>query len=159
MNYILIISIIFGLTGCFPKIKNTTPTVELQMIDSRSLKPIANVLSSENIESNVLGKLNIPAKREWGIALPVSGVYVIGKRIAVGKKGYVSQVCQCEALTVHAKCEPYVLKLNFSNSDDEVTVQSLKDLVQLSKKRFYDRANPYALPEYYNQEVVCTEGE
>ena len=157
MKYILIISIIFGLTGCFPKIKNTTPTVELEIIDSKNLKPVAHVISSENIQSDELGKINIVAKREWGIALPASGVYVIGKRFAVGKKGYVSQVCECETLTIHAKCEPYVLKLKFSNSEEQVTVQSLKELVEFSKKRFFDRANSYDLPVHHNGETVCME--
>jgi len=155
MKYLLIMAVLFGLSGCIPKMQNKKPAVVLQVLDVKSLKPLADVISSENIISNQMGEVYIPVKRELGIALPASGVYVIGRRVAVGKKGYVSQVCECNALTIHAKCEPYSLKLKLSNSSDEVTVQSLKDLVELSKKRFYDRPNSYALPEYHNQKVVC----
>ena len=156
MKYILITITLLGLTGCFPRMQNKTPAVSLQVVDIDSLKPINSVLSSESIQSDEFGKIDMPVKREWGIALPVSGVYVIHRRFAVGKKGYASQVCECNSLTIHAKCEPYTLKLNSSKSDDNVTLQSLKDLVEFSKKRFYNKPNPYALPLYHNNVVVCS---
>ena len=156
MKYILITITLLGLTGCFPRMQNKIPAVELQVVDANSSKALVGVLSSESIESDEFGKIDMPVKRELGIALPVSGVYVIHRRFAVGKKGYVSQVCECNSLTIHAKCEPYTLKLNSSKSNDEVTVQSLKDLVELSKKRFYDKPNPYALSLYHNNEVACS---
>jgi hypothetical protein len=159
MKYLLITITLLGLTGCFPRMQNRIPEVILQVVDAKSLKPMANVLSSESIQSDKFGKMNMPVKKELGIALPVSGVYVIGRRFAVGKKGYASQVCECNSLTIHAKCEPYTLTLDSSKSDEEVTVQSLKDLVERSKKRFYDKPNPYALPIHRNGETVCSGGK
>ena len=158
MKYILITITLLTLTGCFPRMQNKTPAVSLLIADANSSKFMADVLSSENISSNLLGNMNMPVQKEWGIALPVSGVYVINRRFAVGKKGYAPQVCECSALTIHAKCERYTLELNPTNSEEEVSVQSLKDLVEFSKKRFYNKVNPYALPRHDNQEVVCSGG-
>jgi len=145
MKYILIIGIIFGLSGCIPKMQNKKPSVMLKVLDKESSKPLTDVLSSVGIKSNVRGIIKIPVKKELGIALPASGVYVIGRRFSIGKKGYVPQLCQCSAITLNATCKSNTIKLNRSSSTDEVSVESLKKLVEYSKKRFH------------NAETVCME--
>lgn len=155
MRYLFIIFIGFGFSGCIPRMINTAPQVQVQVLDAVTQAPIAKVLSSEREQSNEEGVIVLEKKTELGLALPVSGVFPIERRFALGKKGYLPQVCLCKTLTIRPECRSKVVKLEAANQLEESTVEMLNSLVERSKVKAYNNPNPYTLSANDDHEVVC----
>ncbi|CAA6802356.1 MAG: Unknown protein [uncultured Sulfurovum sp.] len=155
VKYIVMCLMVLGLSGCFPKVRTTTPLVEVIVIDAKTKKSVEGVLTSKKMIRNEEGVLSIPATTKFGLGFPASGVYPIEQRFALGKVGYVSQVCLCTTLTIYPRCNMKRIELEASSSQDELSMEKLNSLVERSKRKIGESPNQYTLDYDPHGEMIC----